>query len=298
MGQGSRMTARALDHLVLPVSSVDRARARYEALGFTVAATGRHPFGTENCCVFLGNDTFLEPLAIYKREVCEVAMARGNTFLRNDAAYRFRRDVEGFSHLVVKTDDASADHVEYRDGGIGGGPMVRFDRRFQTASGQHDDVSFALAFAEDRRAPDAGFFSCEVVRAPGVDRSDLLTHPNGAVGLVESVMSEPNPSDFQYFLQVFLDQREMDNHSFGIEFALPNAKVSVLTPVGMRAFCGFDAPQARGLLHQTFVIAVRSLEDLRERLSSGDIPFASVGRRLLVPWAPGQGANILFEEAA
>ena len=292
------MTVRHLDHLVLPVSSTVRARQRYEALGFTVAPEGEHPFGTTNCCVFLGNDTFLEPLAIAKREVVEAAIAQRNTFLRNDAAYRFRRDIDGFSHVVFKTRDAQSDHDAFERAAMDDGPMVRFERTFDLGGGEGGTVEFALAFAGDRRAPDAAFFTCEVVRAPDVDRSTLLAHANGATALTEVILSEPNPSDFQYLLQGLTRQREMDNHSFGISFALPNATLSVLTPAGTRAFCGFDAPQARGLLHQTFVIAVSSLQSLRERLGAACIQSTDVGQRLLVPWAPGQGANILFEEAA
>jgi hypothetical protein len=46
-----------LDHLVLPTGSLEVARARLAALGFVVAPTGIHPFGTENCCVFLADGT-------------------------------------------------------------------------------------------------------------------------------------------------------------------------------------------------------------------------------------------------
>lgn len=42
-----------LDHVVLPVVNIDVARERIGKLGFTVAADARHPFGTENACVFL-----------------------------------------------------------------------------------------------------------------------------------------------------------------------------------------------------------------------------------------------------
>ena len=289
---------RVLDHIVLPVASLELARARYEALGFTVAPDAAHPFGTENCCVFLGNDTFLEPLAIRRREDAEVAQVEGNTFVRRDAAYRFRRDIEGFSHLVVKTEDASADHASYARAGMSAGEMVRFERAFELPSGETGEVAFALAFAGDLRAPDAGFFACEVVKRASADRAALMDHPNGAVALSEVVLSEPNPTDFQYFLQDFLDQRRMEDHSFGIEFALANARVSVLTATGLKAFCGLDASgEGRGLLHQTFVIAVRSLAAVRTRLDEGAIEYQEVGARLLVPWAPGQGTAILFEEA-
>ena len=50
---------RALDHLVLPVRSLEAARADYERLGFLVAPDARHPFGTSNACVFLA-DGFYE----------------------------------------------------------------------------------------------------------------------------------------------------------------------------------------------------------------------------------------------
>ncbi|MEP6444347.1 MAG: VOC family protein, partial [Hyphomicrobiales bacterium] len=56
---------RGLDHLVLPVSSLDIARQRYEALGFSVNKDGIHPFGTSNCCVFIENGVYLEPVAVY-----------------------------------------------------------------------------------------------------------------------------------------------------------------------------------------------------------------------------------------
>ena len=289
-------STRALDHIVLPVTSVERARARFAALGFTVAPTGGHPFGTENCCIFLGNDTFIEPLAVAKRETVEAAMVGGNTFLLNDDAYRFRRDVEGFSHVVLKTDNAAADHEAFRDRAMSGGDMVRFERAFALPDRSEGKASFALAFARDHRAPDANYFTCEVVDAPQVDRAPLLDHPNGALALTEIVTSEPNPSDFQYFLQRFLRRREMDNHSFGIEFALPNAKTSVLTPAGMRAFCGLETDEGRGLLHQTFVVAVRDLDALTERYADADIETVRIGQRILVPWAPGQGCPILFEQ--
>ena len=56
--------ARPLDHLVIPVTDLKAARSRLTRLGFTVAAEARHPFGTENACVFLADKTYLEPLAV------------------------------------------------------------------------------------------------------------------------------------------------------------------------------------------------------------------------------------------
>ena len=207
---------RVLDHLVLPVFDIDVARQRYSDLGFTVAPDGRHPFGTENCCIFFKDGTFLEPLGVAQRETCEAKAIKGHTFVANDQTYRFRIGEEGFSHLVIKSDDARADHDLYKSEGMSGGKMVRFSRKFKTPAGEAGKVSFALAFASDQRSPDSFFFACEVVSNASVDRSALMQHPNGVTGLKEVILSELNPTDFQYFLQTYLNQREVDVDSFGM----------------------------------------------------------------------------------
>ena len=51
-----------LDHLVLPTVNIAMARERLGRLGFTVAPDARHPFGTENACVFFADKTYLEGL--------------------------------------------------------------------------------------------------------------------------------------------------------------------------------------------------------------------------------------------
>ncbi|PCH46528.1 MAG: lactoylglutathione lyase [Hyphomicrobiales bacterium] len=288
---------RILDHLVLPVANIDVARKRYGQLGFTIGADAKHPFGTENCCIFFEDGTFLEPLGIAHRETCESAALKGNSFVASDQAYRFRRGEEGFSNLVIKSNDAVADAKFYRKRAISGGRLLRFTRKFTPPSGKSDKASFAIAYAEESRSPDAGFFACEVVYAPKVDRSALYAHDNGTTRLLEVVMSEPNPSDFQYFLQEFLQQREMDNNSFGIEFALPGSSVSVLSPDGMKAFYGLDTPkEERGLRHSLFVLGVPDLNKVKNILSKTDVVFTEIGPNLIVPPAAGQGAALAFRE--
>ncbi len=73
-----------LDHLVLPTAGLDTARQRLEALGFTVAPMGVHPFGTRNCCVYLADGTFMEPLAIGDAAVADDAARAGNVFVARD----------------------------------------------------------------------------------------------------------------------------------------------------------------------------------------------------------------------
>ena len=290
---------RTIDHLVLPVADVNESRARYEALGFTVAPTGLHPFGTENCCIFFKDGTFLEPLGIAQREICEEKAIKGNTFVANDQAYRFRQGVEGFSHMVLKSDDAKADHKLFKSKGMSGGKKVKFSRDFETPSGEKGKATFLTAFASDVRSPDSDFFTCQVVNAPSVDRSALQIHANGVVGLKEIILSESNPTDFQYFFQTYLNQREMDVDSFGMSFETQNTTVTVLSPDGIKAFHGIEANRhGRGMLFEAFVLATTNMAKLKSHFDKNNIDYVQRGARIMLTPARGQATHIIFEEMA
>ena len=289
--------ARRIDHLVLPVISLDDARARFSALGFTVAPNGLHPFGTENANIYLPDGTFLEPLAIASREVCWTEAKRGNSFVRNDQTYRFRISDEGFSHTVVTTEDAEADYHDYAELGYPDGPVVTFSRIAQTPDGEQSEVRFSLAFAADPRSPDARFFACET-KAPPAVAGALQRHPNGAMRLTRIVMSEHNPTDFQYFLQDFIQQRDVQAHSFGMDVEAANATIEVLTPEALRVRYGIDEKrESRGLLHRAYVVGVESVEMTRNWLAGHEVEFYEMSERLIVPPELGQGCHVCFEAA-
>ena len=81
----------------------------------------------------------------------------------------------------------------------------------------------------------------------------------------EIVLSEVNPSDFQYLLQEVIGQRDQNAHSFGIELQSANVNIAVHSPVGMKAWFGAEIEQnERGLIGRAIVFGVRNLEKTRE----------------------------------
>ncbi len=290
---------RPLDHMVLPVADLGTARARLQAIGFTVAPEARHPFGTSNACVYLADGTFLEPLAVADRETCEAEARAGNVFVARDQAFRFRNGNEGFSALVLGTENASADDRRFREAGISAGTPLEFSRIFTGASGDRAEAAFHLAFAADLRAPDTLFFTCERVRLPEVDRTALERHANGTLGISEVVLCEENPADFQYLLQQVVGQRSVESLSFGITLPAANGRVSALTPEGARIFLG-EAPETgeRGLRLIGIVFRVRDLVALERLLRTNGMAFHRQANRVVVGRAPGQGALFAFEECA
>ena len=287
---------RALDHCVLPVEALDAARVRLEALGFQVAADATHPFGTENACVFFADGTYLEPLGIAQREDCERTAERGNTFTARDQAYRFRNGEDGFSGVALATDNAGADQKRFRRQGISAGRTLRFGRTMRDGAGNSGRASFCNAFAADLRSPDSFLFCCQRVRMPDLDRSSLQAHPNTVSGIAGIVASEANPADFQYFLQEVLDNRATQAHSFGIEIAMANAGMNVMTPEGLAVHFGIARQvPTRGLRFEGIVLKVRDPDALGKVLGGNDVQAQRKGRYLVVDRAPGQGAFLAFD---
>ena len=219
---------RAVDHCVLPVADLGTARRRLTSLGFVVAPDGAHPFGTANCCVYLADGTFLEPLAQVDDRAEKEAAHQGNMFTARDLAYRYRNGEEGFSALVFGTEDAATDHAEFVEAGFSGGNILDFSRGFTDAYGKRDKASFRLAFAADWRAPDCFFFTCQRVRVPMVDRSALQMHGNGATRIKGIVLAAPRGSDSADFVLTAANVASADEDRAATRIKAANAKHELL----------------------------------------------------------------------
>ncbi len=294
----SSRTPRPIDHLVLPVSDLGWARARLTELGFTVAKDARHPFGTENCCVFLADGSYLEPLGIANREECEEAARGGNVFVARDQAFRFRRGLEGFSGIAMASGDAWEDDQRYTDAGLSGGEVLEFSRDMLLPDGTSATGSFRLAFAADLRSPDFFFFASQRILPLPADRKSLEAHENGVVALSEVVLSEQNPTDFQYLVQEAADERAVEALSFGMSVDTPRGRITVLNDAGLDGFYGI-APVAgtdRGLKGRAVVFRVENRAECERLLTKRGVAFQKRDNRLLVPPAPGQGVHFVFGE--
>ncbi|WP_309085362.1 VOC family protein [Chelativorans sp.] len=288
---------RSLDHCVLPTASLEKARARLSALGFTVAPDATHPFGTANCCVFFPDGTYLEPLAVADELRARVAAERGNTFVSRDRMYRERFGDEGFSAVALASRDAQADHARFVEIGLSAGPCLFFSRALADGRGGEDEASFRLAFAAPRHA-ECFFFTCERVKVPAVDRTFLQRHANGVTRLARILMTAQEPSGFTEFLSAFLDVDLPGEFTGGIEVNLANSAVSLLSPSLLRKVHGIEAEEQAGLRLRGLILQTRDLDAVRRRLTIAGIAFRVHEGRMVVPPASGQGAAFLFEESS
>lgn len=289
---------RAVDHLVLAVGDLQVARERLSALGFTVAPDARHPFGTENACVFMRDGTYLEPLAIGSEAESARSAREGNVFTARDRAFRFRHGDEGFEAFVLQSDDARADDAAFRQAGWSAGEILEFSRPFVAPDGSAAVASFRLAFAGDLRSPDFYVFACERINMPTVDRAALTAHQNGATGLAEIVLCERDPAAFGEFLSDLAGAEVIENAD-GLQLALANARLSVVTPDAFAARFGKGhCTHGRGLRGRAVVFSVASLEAAAALFRRNSVIHEMIGARLVVPHRPGQGVFFSFEEKA
>jgi hypothetical protein len=291
------MSARAIDHLVLPTSSLNTARERLTKLGFTVAPVGVHPFGTANCCVYFKDDTFIEPLVQQQPAAIGEAVEACNMFVIRDEAYRSRRGQEGFSAVVFRTDDATADHAAFEHSPYACGPMLEFSRDFVDATGKADKAIFRLAFAADPTAPDFFLFTCQRVASPKVDRSALQDHSNGVTRIKSVILAAPEPSHVDHFIRTISRFEEVEVPNRKLVYQLANASLEAMTNQNLIHFFGVPSTEDRGLQARVVVFGVSDVKATEHLLKSRGVACEKFAERLCVHPAPGQGAVFAFEAA-
>ena len=290
-------TPHPLDHLVLPVADLDLARERLGKLGFTVAADARHPFGTENACVFFADKTYLEPLGIASVEESEASARQGNVFTARNQAFRFRCGEEGLSAVAFGSEDASVDHQNFVGSGSSAGEMLQFSRPMTMSDGSQNMAGFRLAFVGDLRAPDLFLFTVERINSLPADRGALETHPNGVIGIAEIALCAPEPAAFAAFVGLGVAQPVAEKTSFGVSIAASNAKISLMTPAGLEAYFEIAVSAAdRGLRGRAILFNVVDLAVTEAHLAANGVTYTRKNNRILVKPAPGQGTHFAFEE--
>jgi hypothetical protein len=285
---------RSIDHLVLPVTTLNLARARLTGLGFTVAPDAQHPFGTGNCCVFFQNRTYLEPITILDRLAADLAAAEGTFFVRRIKRYTERQG-DGFAMLAFRSDSAERDLAAFEQAGLAAGPVFRFTRNAVLPDGCEREIGVALAYADHPAAPDATFFACQHLAPEALFEPAYLKHRNGAVGVTGVTAVAEEPEMFRSLLRAASGEEPRTTPGGGIETANGDCSVVVVPPTGFLDRYGIEAPQPRrGFLLAGFDIRVSDLEAAAGH--AGPAAFRH-GARLVVPPAPGLSAVLVFTPA-
>ena len=282
--------ARGLDHIVHAVHDLDAAGEAYARLGFTAGARNRHPWGTHNRIVqFPG--VFIELLALGEMDRIPPPRPRSLSF------GAFTRDFltkgEGLSMLVLEGKGAQADADAFRAAGIGDFDVFDFEREGKRPDGSTVKVAFSLAFAQDKAAPDTGFFTCQQHYPENFWNPAFQQHVNGVSGVAGVVFVAENPSDHHIFLKAFAGVSDLKATSAGIAIETPRGEIQVMDPAAYRLHFAVEPPDtSRGMRLAAIRFATRDMNLAREKAGAG--AKEQMGKLIVAPSA-AHGAALVFE---
>ena len=288
---------RSIDHFVLTARSLSDARERYRRLGFNVAPDGIHPFGTHNANMYFRDGPMIETLSIGNHALYAEAIEAGNTFVKNDAAFRATLGDEGFSHVVVTSTDASRDHAAFLERGVSGGDIVSFSRQFERPDGRVERIAAKLAFATHPKAPFGFYFTCEDVVAPAIDRSSLLDHENGALGAKHVISCAREPWTYVDFLKGLTESDDVRVSDRSVDCLVPNGRASIVTPEALAQDFGIEHSRTGAdLLHRGLVFGVADLQKVEALFTENQVHFERHNERIVTQPGPESGPFFLFEQ--
>jgi hypothetical protein len=290
--------ARALDHLVIGVADLDATGNRFSALGFTVGAKNRHPWGTENRIIQFSDETFLELITVADSGAIQPHAPRRFSFgaFVQDALKR----ATGLSMLVLKSADAKADAAEFAKLGIGDFAPFDFARKGKKPDGSEVEVAFTLAFATETAMPDCGFFTCQQHFPENFWSKLAQSHANGVQGVVRITLVADNPSDHHIFLSAFVGERAMRSTSFGIEIeAGPNSAgksgiIEIISPEGFQFRYGIAAPHAETPRFAGMELGAATLEGVTAAAKAAGIALSAHAGGLVLLATPDFGTTLRF----
>lgn len=280
---------RGIDHLVLAVRDLDRARAFYESLGFTLTPRAFHPWGTANHLVQL-DGCFLELLGIADAAKIPPHAPGEFSFGAHNRDFLARR--EGMSMLVFQSHDARRDRDEFAAAGLQTYAPFDFGREAKLPDGGTARVAFSLAYVTDPRMPDCVFFSCQQHAPKYFWKREYQVHANGARTIAEVVMAAPDPpalADLFAGLQGGDSVRVADG---ALAVATARGRVLVLTPRAFAARFGAAPPGPATPHLAAFRIAGVDVGAAKTRLASAGIPHWAREGLLQVSAAAAHGVAV------
>ena len=283
---------RRLDHLVICVRDLARAALDWQTLGFGLTPTGVHPFGTSNRLAMFGNN-FIELLAVTDAAAVPPAASGRFSFAAHNRD--FLATGEGMSMLAMHSADAHADAARFKAHHIGAYAPFDFGRDAVLPGGGTARVEFSLAFATDPAMPGIAFFTCQQRHPPELFwKPEYQHHPNGALRVIEVVMSAPEPAEHRGFLER-ITESAAELGPGRLTVGARGDRITVLGPSEMaRRLLGFAvAPSPRFCAAR---LAVTDLDATKRTLKNNGVDFEVSGAVLLVPPAASHGLALEFVE--
>lgn len=161
-----------IDHALIGVADLEKARESFERLGFTPTPRGRHiGWGTGNYTIMFERD-YVELLGVVDPSQYIHGLDK------------FLETGEGLLNVALATDDAEASFRWMRDNGIHAAPPEKLQRLLELEGGD-ETLEFRNVHLPSDLTPGLKTFACQHLTPEKVRQPSWLSHPNGANGIAE-----------------------------------------------------------------------------------------------------------------
>jgi hypothetical protein len=184
-----------------------------------------------------------------------------------DAAIARYRGVHLAAFAVA---DARAIHAHLARSGFRMQPLVAMQRPVETEAGE-DIAAFSVVRVVPGEMPEGRIQALTHLTERTVWQPRWLTHPNGAIGLLDVVIAETEVEEAAGRFQRFLD-RDARANQFGPAFHLDRGRVQLVAAASLtQLFPGSAIPDLPFMA--AYAIAVRSLDQAAASLHAGHVAF-------------------------
>lgn len=279
---------KGINHLVLAGHDLEKLRANYQALGFTVTPRGQHPFGTGNSIIQL-HGTYLELLSVTVPKVVPEHRTGHFSFAAFNRDYLARH--EGFSMMVLDTPDARADIKSWRAAGLQTYEPFDFSRIAKMPDGTDVTVGFSLAFVSHPAAPWLGLFACQHYRPDYYAQPQYLKHLNGASTVQDVWIAGETAMELAGFIHTITGANSVSESPDHIAFRTRTGAIVLARPQAFEAAFGVTSPHLKDGPHLAgFTVGCYALGQL------ANLRLARAGNRHVLAPVRNFGTAIGFAE--
>lgn len=275
-------TAR-IDHLLTYVPDLGSAGALFERMGFYLSPVSHiESMGIANRMILMqpqsaGQANFIELMSPYDRGILPMAM---QAVLSGDA---------GIRSMVLVAPEIEAFHGLMLEQGFESAPPAHAKREWKIPGEASVFPEFDVIFPVDMALR---FNACKYYNLHLYLREDWTRHPNGALRITKVLAIAENPSEFEVFSRLFgYDGQGGENGSR--VYPSGDITLEILRPETVHKRFGVELPHA-GAQYLGYEIEVASLDQLRDALKGGDVPFHERGNTVCVAPDVGLGSLIVF----
>ncbi len=276
-----------LDHVVVGVVDLDKARQTFTDLGFVLSPRMTHPFGTGNSLITFG-DTYLELIAVVDEDNLYGIGCEVKTLIEAR---------EGCARYAVASDNVEVLQAALDNAGLNTSAITQFERDVPVSETKNLIAKVSVFDFEQKETPYAHMFFCQQHRPEAIWIPEWCDHPNGALNIraMTIVSNDPRKYFYSTFFEVF-GKECVQSEADVVSVKTSTAVIEVLTPQRFQNDYGISLNNQSGFAHYVAAIkiAVEDLTVLKRYVDNANLGGVVLSNGSLL--VPAEKTNNLFIE--